>query len=144
AVASGSALALSTFGENGGGITANKTGAQQLAAVAPGVSSPYGQNAFVDPGTNTAANISAQIANTSSSDDPNNLTGTLTDAFLNGIISANPNGPQTDASGTATFVAPDQQSIASALGASPSVTNLQIPDWDLDAADYKLDIAQAS
>ena len=63
-----------------------------------------------------------------------NLTDGIADAFVNGIIAANPNGPQEDANGNASFTTPDDQTLADALQNEPSFQNqnIALPDWDTE------------
>ena len=70
--------------------------------------SPVGNNAFL--AQQTGANLTPEITN-----DPNNLTGALTDTMLNGIMNANPQGPTTDANGNQVMSQPNQAQMIAAL-----------------------------
>src|SRR5579862_4085696 len=63
---------------------------------------PVPQNAFAPQEMAPAAiNNYGQtaVAATGSYSNPNNLTGALADAFMNGVVTANPNGATQDSSG---------------------------------------------
>lgn len=103
--------------------------------------SPIGKNAFVSqPSSKTAENIlTPDVTN-----NPNNLTGNLTGALLNGIVAANPNGPKTDANGNPIMTPPDQSKIIAELTKSDSIKKFKAPNWDVEAVAQKLNMVDDS
>lgn len=77
--------------------------------------------------------------------DPSNLTDELATNFVNGVVAANPSGPNgTDADGNPTFTDPDVNAIAQTVAANNTVKNLQIPDWDVEVASIPLAVVPTS
>lgn len=133
--ATGSGLILATVGDTISSPT-TQTSPQIAIQGVPAQSLPVGGNAFLPQPT---AQDDTQIigypaaSSTSSSPRPGNLTDALADAFMNGVVSANPSGPQNDESGNPVIANPDAQAVAMAVASSTAVNNLRIPDWDLEA-----------
>ena len=97
-----------------------------------------GANAFVDTGSlqGNAAEMLSDITSTSTAAaaiDPNNLTNTFADSFLNGLVAANPDGASVDSSGNPNFNAPNTQAVAMALSSDPTFQNFKTPNWDAEA-----------
>ncbi len=70
-----------------------------------------------------------------SSTNPNNLTDVMATEFVNAVATANPNGPTgVDANGNPIISSPDVNSIASLVANATTTQNLQIPNWDIEAA----------
>ena len=103
------------------------------AAIQNTTASALGDNAFY-PSQN--ADVPLPSDETVSS---TNLTQGVADAFVNGIMATNPDGPQQDANGSTTFVAPDDQTLTDALQNEPALQdqNVVIPDWDKEVADLQ-------
>jgi hypothetical protein len=97
-------------------------------------------NAFV----NTTSSIPGDIADLlagelpssteSALSDPNNLTAAVGNSLLDGLISANPDGIQTDDNGNGQINQPDDQAILAELSDSQSMQNIKAPNWDIEAA----------
>jgi hypothetical protein len=108
-----------------------------------GTSPTLGANAFVDTGSlqGNAAEMLSDIDTSSTAavaSDPNNLTNTFADSFLNGLVAANPDGASVDSSGNPNFSAPDAQAVSQALASDPTFQNFKAPDWDAEAAKIKI------
>ncbi len=105
-----------------------------------------GPNAFVENAAqNSGGNgIVTYSSTASSSSDPNNLTDQLANTFFAGVVAANPNGLTQGAGGNSTLVAPDVQTIANQVASLPAATNLQIPNWDIEAEQEPLKITTGS
>jgi hypothetical protein len=111
--------------------------------LALGTSPTLGANAFVDTGSlqGNAAEMLSDIDTSSTAavaSDPNNLTNTFADSFLNGLVAANPDGASVDSSGNPDFSAPDTQAVSQALASDPTFQNFKAPDWDVEAAKVKI------
>jgi len=79
------------------------------------------------------------------STDPKNLTDVLATEFVNGVVSANPNGPSSlDDSGNPVIATPDVNAVASNVAISPVTKNLQIPNWDVEAASIPMSVVATS
>ncbi len=132
--ASASAFVLSNAG-NGSPVTINDGAATDTSAVTEGnafvVSTNDVQNAILAQDPVVAAALS----------DPNNLTATFTDAFLNGLSVANPDGLNQDASGTATVQKPATSTITAAFTKSSALKGFRIPNWEAEAAAQKLTVS---
>ena len=79
-----------------------------------------------------------------SSTDPSNLTDNLAAQFVNGVVTANPSGPTTDADGNPTFAAPDVNTLAANVADTTTTQNLQIPDWTVEAEAIPITIVATS
>ena len=53
---------------------------------------------------------------------------------------ANASGECTDANGNSTVTPPDDQAILQEFSSNPALANLQIPNWDIEAAEQKINI----
>lgn len=96
-------------------------------------------NAFVPLASTTESVILTSSTITSSTltaeADPNNLTNILANAYMNGLIDANPSGLQTDTNGSPILTPPNADTVISQFETSSStLANLQMPDWDAEAA----------
>ena len=84
-----------------------------------------------------AAAMAPELASSTmfvSSTDSKNLTDDLAAEFVNGVVTANPNGPTgTDADGNPTFTAPNVSALAASIADTSTTQNLQIPNWDAEA-----------
>jgi hypothetical protein len=134
ALASSSALVFTSIGSNPPHATASQI---TLPTPIPG-------NAFAPASTNETETDAATVAAASALSDPNNITSHFADSLLVNIAAANPDGPRTDASGNQVIATPSLQSILNDMNASGTVQNLQVPDWDFDAARITTRIATSS
>jgi hypothetical protein len=66
--------------------------------------------------------------------DPNNLTAAMGNSLLDGLVSANPDGIQTDSDGNGQVAEPDNQAILAELSENPAAQDVAIPDWDTEVA----------
>jgi hypothetical protein len=64
--------------------------------------------------------------------DPNNLTAAVGNSLLDGLVSANPDGIQTDDNGVGQINQPDNQAIIAELSQNPAGQNIQIPNWNAE------------
>ncbi len=78
-----------------------------------------------------SANAAAAASST------NSLTDRLTDSILNNLLAANPNGPQDDGNGNQFVTAPRPQDVISDISSSSLLGEIQIPDWDFEAAENR-------
>jgi hypothetical protein len=69
--------------------------------------------------------------------DPNNLTAAMGNSLLDGLVSANPDGIQTDDSGNGQIAQPDNQEILAELSQNAAAQNIQVPNWDTEVAQYE-------
>ena len=98
------------------------------------------QNAFLNTTSTVPADIvallSGQLPSSTASalNDPNNLTASVGNSLLNGLIAANPNGIQTDSSGGGQINMPDEQSILTQIAQSQPGKNVSIPDWEMEVS----------
>ena len=136
--ASSAAFILSMpAGRQGGGV--------DLAGQNSGDQSLAGQNAFVPTQADIANALANQDANiTQALKDPNNLTTNYTEAFLNGLVTKNPNGIQTDANGNIQLQEPDQATVAAEIANNPNLKKVAIPNWDADVNAQKLTISNTA
>jgi hypothetical protein len=72
-----------------------------------------------------------------SSSSPNNLTDSVANAVVDGIVAANPNGFQTDENGNPSIAVPDDQTIADAIQNNTALNSITMPDWDTEVADLQ-------
>lgn len=79
-----------------------------------------------------------------SSTDDNNLTDVLADAYMNGVMQANPSGPQDDSSGNPDLNDPDTSAIAVAVASDTNLASLERPDWDIEADSQPIKVAATS
>jgi hypothetical protein len=141
--ASSSALILSNLG-SGSAAPSSAT------AAAPTSSSPFGGNAFANNTNNNANDPASLLGYQPSStvdaqaNDPNNLTNALSGAFLNNIVETNPDGIQTDANGNVTLAQPDNPTVLSQLSEDKAMTSVRVPNWDIEAAEMKLNTTKDS
>lgn len=107
-------------------------------------------NAFVNPPSapdvvtnalDNAVNPSVTSSTEAELADPNNLTSVLSGSFLNALVSANPNGVQSDASGNVALAPPDNTAVLAELAKNPALKSLKIPNWDFEAATQPIAIA---
>jgi len=75
---------------------------------------------------------------------PGNLTGTLGNSLLNGLVAANPDGIQTDANNNQEINQSDDGAILSELQNNPATSNISIPDWDTEAANIPIHAVTAT
>ena len=102
--------------------------------------SPVGDNAFLAQNTGNAdESLSPDITN-----NPNNLTGTLTETMLTWIMAANPNGHVTYNNGNQVAVSPNQAAMLAELSKNAAFKNFKAPDWDIQAATQKLNLVSES
>jgi hypothetical protein len=148
-----SALLVSFVTGSSSNANANDQTAMALGTEQPS-STPVGDNAFLaqnapsdDQGSPTIVTPNPDDAITTSSDpdeDPNNLTDLFADSYLGGIIGANPSGPGVDANGNPAFTPPDPYGIANVVAEASATQELQIPNWDTEAASQPILIATSS
>ncbi len=117
----------------------------------PAVTQPL-NNAFI----NTTSTVPQDVANLlagalppateAALNDSNNLTAAMGNSLLDGLVSANPDGIPTDASGNGQINQPDAGAILAEISQSPSIQNLRAPNWEADVADNlaKIKISSAS
>ncbi|MGB7957696.1 MAG: PKD domain-containing protein [Minisyncoccia bacterium] len=126
--ASASAFILSNTNspQVSGALSANTSG---QAATTP----PLSNNAF---NQSNNADVVLPSDETASS---TNLTDGVADAFVNGIVAANPNGLQEDANGNPIVTTPDDQTLSDALQNEPALQNpnLTIPNWDQEVKNFE-------
>ena len=112
-------------------ISNNPAAASQTAVA---TSTPLlGGNAFV-PLPPTTDDLTDLNVSSTGSDDPNNITDNLADAYANDIAIANPNGFQMDSTGDAQVTQPDPATVTATLGAEPGLAAMTMPDWDSEVA----------
>lgn len=144
-VASGAtiaALILSFAGNPSSGATASgESETPQIIGVGSPDDAALGGNAFVPPPVVSNEEAMAALATSS---DPTNMTDAFANAFVNGVISANPYGPINESNGDPVIARPDTQTIAAMAAASPAVQNLTVPDWDFDAASHAIKATTSS
>jgi hypothetical protein len=135
--ASSAALILSNL--------ANRPGSGSAALVADNSETLNDQNAYVPTQqdvinaiTGTNSNVVQALA------DPKNLTANYTDAFLNGLVAANPDGFQTDDSGNVQLQAPDANALVAQIQSNPNLKKISIPDWNAEVNAQKLNISNAA
>lgn len=87
--------------------------------------------------------IDANSSTDAIANDPNNLTNILTNTYLSRLVSANPNGPATDANGQPSLAPPDTNSVLAQFDGSSSLASVRIPDWDAEAARVAMNITSA-
>ncbi|HVN26555.1 MAG TPA: PKD domain-containing protein [Candidatus Paceibacterota bacterium] len=105
------------------------------------------QNAFLPAVAvaNGVEVISDDVPTTSISlSDDSNLTNALAETYLDGVISANPNGATPDANGNPNLAQPDINAIAMQVANATATAGLQIPDWTLEANMQPIRIATSS
>ena len=97
-------------------------------------------NAFVNTTTSIPGDIADLLAGELPSSteaalsDPNNLTAAVGNSLLDGLISANPDGIQTDDNNNGQINQPDDQVILAELSDSQSMQNIKAPNWDIEVA----------
>lgn len=104
-------------------------------------------NAFLpdEPTQDIDDALASTTAIASSSDDPNNLTNILANSFLNETAVVNPDGAASDTSeGVSGLTPPDTNVVADDLIAATATQELQIPNWDVEAAGIPITILKAS
>lgn len=109
--------------------------------------SPAPSNAFVPQTTSTdisalAPMVAVGVTTTALASDPNNLTNTLANVFLNGLVSANPNGLQQDDNGNPIITQPDVNSIAIEMMNASTTQSIQVPNWDIEVNHEPLHIIE--
>jgi hypothetical protein len=102
-------------------------------------------NAFLPSEVNElVAEAAPALASSSmmvSSTDPTNLTDDLATEFVNGIVTANPNGPtQTDSNGNPIIDPPDVNALATDLANATTTQTLVTPDWDVEAQSIPVNV----
>ena len=148
--ASAAALIISSVSGSGAignaGATANNTaivaatGGQTGAALSGDAFLPQTVADNVDQTLNAEGDAYPALA---SSTDPDNLTNTLASAYLTNLISANPTGATMDTGGNTSLTPPDTASVIAQLENNTNPTNIQIPDWNSEAAEIPIVITQA-
>lgn len=119
--------------------TATATVTPQATIAENTTSSTAAANAFLpnEPTQIQSDFTPAQVASSTmmeSSTDPGNLTDALATEFVNGVVSANPDGPaNTDANGNPIIASPNVSAIADEVADTTSTQNLVIPNWDIEA-----------
>ncbi len=148
-----SALIVSTVGNSVQATGSEQAQVQATISDTPTSSNPVQNNAFVVQSNNqvsaaietAAANAAAILATTSAPlSDSSNLTDALADSYLGGVIGTNPNGPTYDTNGDPVLTQPDVTGIVNVVANSSATQELQIPDWDIEAASQPVRIAAAS
>ncbi len=126
----------------------NTQPATQISSSTPAIAisqtSTAQSNVFIpeSPITDSVTPVIQTEGTIPTSSDPNNLTDNLANSFLNSVVSANPNGPQEDASGNPVFVQPDVNSIAMEVADATATQALQIPNWDTEVNNEPLHTIQ--
>lgn len=113
-------------------ILSNTNGPQGVAGVSvnQNIATPSLDNNAFYPSQNV--DVPVPFIGTASS---TNMTDGVANAIVNGLIAANPNGPQQDANGSTTFTPPDPQALADALQNEPALQkNFVAPQWDQEVA----------
>jgi PKD domain len=135
-----SALVISNIGGSSSPAAASNSGVT-IADATPTSTPSIGSNAFIaqpsadDQVVDDLADATAPVVTgTSSDDDPNNLTDLFADSYMGGVIGANPNGPTDDANGDPTLTPPDPYGIANVVAEASATQELQVPNWDTEAA----------
>ena len=99
---------------------------------------PLTNNAFTETTSSVpddvAALLEGQLPSSTEAalNDPNNLTAALGNSMLDGLISANPDGIQTDSDGNGEISQPDDQAILAELSGNQAAQNLSVPNWDAE------------
>jgi hypothetical protein len=120
-------------------ILSNTNNARSLGVLnanttAQNVTTPsLGDNAFDQSNNSDVVLPSDETASST------NLTDGVADAFVNGIVAANPNGLQEDANGNPMVTTPDDQTLSDALQNEPALQNpnLEIPNWDQEVKNFE-------
>jgi hypothetical protein len=113
----------------------SNVGAPQIAGisnVSQATTTSLGDNAF-DQSENPDVPLPPDTSTSSST----NLTYGIADAFVNGLVAANPNGPEQDANGSTTLATPDVQTLTDALQSEPALQNVSVPDWDTEVGNLQ-------
>ncbi len=96
------------------------------------------KNAFVEPlpaGATTTSIANSQIINTALPS--SNLTEALAANLAQGLVKANPEGPQV-VNGSPSVAAPDLYGVSDAFAKTAAVRLQKIPDWESDAEKIKI------
>lgn len=144
AIASG--LMLSYFGGSNSAVapSAEAPAGPQIVGIEATSSGAFADQNLLSTATSTddfQAELTAQLNTTSTEaleNDPSNLTNVFANSMLNGLVSANPDGVQTDSSGNEAVNAPDYQVLATELSGNPAVQSIKAPDWNAEAAGEKI------
>ena len=136
ALASSSAIFLSGIINNSPSATASQ---KAFTATSFG-NSPIQSNAFAPASAQVAPNNGvAALAS-----DPANVTNHLADSLLTNFVAANPSGPRDDGQGNKVITTPTVQSVLDDANTNSALSNVQIPDWDFDAARITTRVATSS
>lgn len=115
-------------------------------AIASGTATLADQNAFVPTQNDITSAVTDEDPDVAAElNDPDNLTTNFTNAFLNSVADANPNGLGTpDADGNLDIASPDAQTVAAALGDSPAIEDFKLPNWNAQASAEKINVTNAA
>ena len=114
---------------------------------------PLGGNAFVasqaapivdDGSADALTDPTLTSATGTQAVDPNNLTAVLAGSFLNNLVSVNPDGIQTTADGNMALTPPDNDEVIAQLTKSDAFKNLNVPNWDIEAAGIPIMVTASS
>ena len=149
AVASGLTLSLVSSQPSANGTANSDSSSSGIAINAGGANSPVPAYAFVDTGSlqGNATEVLSQTETTSTAaiaSDPANLTNIFANSFVNNLEAANPNGIATNQSGTPVIATPNEQALVQSITANPTVQNLTIPNWDLEAQSQLITVSTSS
>src|SRR5258708_3766905 len=136
ALASSSAIFLSGIINNSPSATASQ---KAFTATSFG-NSPIQTNAFAP----ASAQVSPNNGVAALASDPANVTNHLADSLLTNFVAANPSGPRDDGQGNKVITTPTVQSVLDDANTNSALSNVQIPDWDFDAARITTRVATSS
>lgn len=134
-LALGASTAAWVLSDNGAGVSSSTPSASTA-----GPTAPTPENAFLNPTSTVPSDIVALLSGELPSstavalNNPNNLTASIGNSLLDGLIASNPNGIQTDSGGNEQVNMPDEQNILSAIAQSQPGQDIHIPDWDIEVA----------
>jgi hypothetical protein len=136
------------------GNIGNSSAAAQTAIIANSgtatTDSPVSGNAFArDPSGGTASIADTVVlddpnfASTSDAilNDPNNLTGQLTETYITNLMDANPTVDQTAEAGTGSLTAPDDATVIDQFAQTSTLAEINPPDWDTEADQIPITVA---
>ncbi len=140
AAASSSALIIAGIETASPGTPASPDGSAPSITAAGASGAAAAGTAFLNLPAGQGAAAAAGAVATATSSDQSNLTASLASSLLDNLVAANPAGVQTDANGNPIISAPDMQALAGNLSKSPALMSTDIPNWDIEAAQVKLNI----
>ncbi len=76
--------------------------------------------------------------------DSNNLTDRFANSFINNLVAANPDGPRDAGDGNKVITTPTAESILTDVATGSAYKDIQVPDWDFEAAKIPLQITTSS